>query len=122
MELTSGAVTALIDRLERAGWVSRVPNPGDRRSVLLELSPTARAAGAEQLGSYEAAVESATERVSASPRETDPRWPASCGLSPTRRAIRVRRASPLKKALSGLTTSSEGCGRFAPGGPSGYQR
>jgi DNA-binding MarR family transcriptional regulator len=34
--LTTGAVTALIDRLERAGFVRRVPNPQDRRSILVE--------------------------------------------------------------------------------------
>ena len=33
--LTSGAVTRLIDRLERAGYVQRTPHPQDRRSVLI---------------------------------------------------------------------------------------
>jgi DNA-binding MarR family transcriptional regulator len=42
--LTTGAVTMLVDRLERAGFVRRVPNPEDRRSVLIEvLPPAARA-------------------------------------------------------------------------------
>jgi DNA-binding MarR family transcriptional regulator len=41
--LSSGAVTALIDRLERHGLVERVPHPSDRRSVL--LCPTERAEG-----------------------------------------------------------------------------
>ena len=39
LSLTSGAVTMLVDRLERAGWVHRRPHPGDRRYVLIELSP-----------------------------------------------------------------------------------
>lgn len=39
--LTSGAATALIDRLERAAYVRRVPNPKDRRSVLIQLIPDA---------------------------------------------------------------------------------
>lgn len=34
--LTSGAVTTLVDRLARLGWVARRPNPDDRRSVLVE--------------------------------------------------------------------------------------
>jgi DNA-binding MarR family transcriptional regulator len=34
--LTTGAVTSLIDRLEKAGYVRRTPNPRDRRSVLVE--------------------------------------------------------------------------------------
>lgn len=33
--LTTGAATRLIDRLERAGYVRRAPNPHDRRSVLV---------------------------------------------------------------------------------------
>lgn len=36
--LTSGAVTALIDRLERAGYVHRKPDPDDRRRVLVEVT------------------------------------------------------------------------------------
>ncbi len=37
--LTSGAVTGVIDRLERAGYVRRVSDPGDRRRVKLEVTP-----------------------------------------------------------------------------------
>lgn len=33
---TTGSVTGLIDRLEKAGYARRVPNPRDRRSVLVE--------------------------------------------------------------------------------------
>jgi DNA-binding MarR family transcriptional regulator len=36
--VTTSAMTAMIDRLERAGLVSRVPHPSDRRSVLIRLS------------------------------------------------------------------------------------
>lgn len=39
--ISSGAATALIDRLERAGYVERVPNPIDRRSVLIKILPDA---------------------------------------------------------------------------------
>ena len=39
--LTTGAVTMIVDRLERAGFVRRVPNPEDRRSVLVEVLPPA---------------------------------------------------------------------------------
>ena len=45
--LTSGAITAVIDRLERAGYARRVPDPSDRRRVLVE--PTEKA--------YEASME-----------------------------------------------------------------
>ena len=36
MFLTPGAVTQLADRLEHAGYLKRTPNPGDRRSFLLQ--------------------------------------------------------------------------------------
>lgn len=39
--LTSGAMTALIDRLERAGYVERTADPGDRRKVLVRIRPEA---------------------------------------------------------------------------------
>jgi DNA-binding Lrp family transcriptional regulator len=35
--LTTGAVTGMIDRLHRAGYVDRRPNPDDRRGVLVAL-------------------------------------------------------------------------------------
>jgi DNA-binding MarR family transcriptional regulator len=38
LALTSGAITMLVDRLERAGLVRRGPHPTDRRSVLVRLS------------------------------------------------------------------------------------
>jgi len=36
--LTTGAMTAAIDRLERLGYARRVADPHDRRKVLVELS------------------------------------------------------------------------------------
>jgi len=37
--VTSGAMTGRIDRLERVGLVARNPDPSDRRSVLVGLTP-----------------------------------------------------------------------------------
>jgi len=42
MAITTGAVTGLIDRLERAGWVQRTRHEADRRQVLIELAPGPR--------------------------------------------------------------------------------
>lgn len=36
--LTSGSVTAMLDRLESAGFIRRVPNPNDRRGVLVKIN------------------------------------------------------------------------------------
>ena len=53
LRLTSGAITGVIDRLERAGWVSRRAHEHDRRSVRVTLSDRARAEGARAVGRYE---------------------------------------------------------------------
>lgn len=50
VDLSSASVTALVDRLERAGHVRRVRDADDRRRVALELSESAMAAGAEFFG------------------------------------------------------------------------
>ncbi len=36
--LTTGAITGLVDRLERAGYVRRKPDPHDRRRVIIRLN------------------------------------------------------------------------------------
>ena len=41
--LTSGAITGVIDRLERAGYAVRQADPGDRRKVLVRASPAVQA-------------------------------------------------------------------------------
>jgi len=46
--VASATMTATLDLLERRGWIRRVPNPGDRRSVLIETTPLGRAT-ADQL-------------------------------------------------------------------------
>lgn len=35
--LTTGAITGVVDRLERKGYVRRRPDPGDRRRVMIEV-------------------------------------------------------------------------------------
>lgn len=37
--LSSGGVTVALDRLEKAGYIHRQPNPADRRSLLITLVP-----------------------------------------------------------------------------------
>ncbi|MCC6830191.1 MAG: MarR family transcriptional regulator [Thermoleophilia bacterium] len=42
MLISSGTVTHRLDKLEKRGLVARRPDPGDRRSVLVSLTPEGR--------------------------------------------------------------------------------
>ena len=48
--MSSGAVTALVDRLERAGYVERRPNPRDRRSSVVRVTRAGVEEGVRHLG------------------------------------------------------------------------
>jgi len=41
--VTSGAITARLDRLEKAGLISRAPHPADRRGVIVQLTERGKA-------------------------------------------------------------------------------
>jgi DNA-binding MarR family transcriptional regulator len=47
--LSTGAITGVVDRLERAGFVSRVPDPEDRRRVVIAGCTERRAADMRHL-------------------------------------------------------------------------
>ena len=56
--ITTGGTSKLVDRIEASGYCRRVPNPGDRRSSLLELTPV----GKQLLDTATAAVDEELER------------------------------------------------------------
>ena len=59
--LTSGATTAMLDRLEKAGLIERRPNPDDRRGTLI----TPAKSGAEKVASwFESARKAQDEMIS----------------------------------------------------------
>ncbi|ROS75249.1 DNA-binding MarR family transcriptional regulator [Curtobacterium sp. PhB130] len=64
LELSTGAMTSLIDRLEKRAHIERRPNPDDRRSILLHLTASGEAV-AKQIG----AVYSAAFREVVAPAE-----------------------------------------------------
>jgi MarR family transcriptional regulator, organic hydroperoxide resistance regulator len=45
--ITTGGTSKLVDRIEASGYCRRLPNPDDRRSSLLELTPEGRLIFAE---------------------------------------------------------------------------
>jgi DNA-binding MarR family transcriptional regulator len=50
MHLSSGAMTNRLDRLEAAGLIRRLPDPNDRRGVLIEPTEAGHAAWEESVG------------------------------------------------------------------------
>src|SRR5207237_9693381 len=86
--LSKSGLTRLVDRIEEAGLVQRAAAPGDRRSLLIVLTPTGekllkRAAPIHEDGirrhfsayiraSEAATVEAALSRIAAAAREHDP--------------------------------------------------
>lgn len=58
---TTGAVTHMIDRLEKAGYVRRKPDPQDRRRVLVE----ALAPGLERIASFYDGLDARSRRLMA---------------------------------------------------------
>ena len=91
--LTTGAVTAMIDRLERAGHVRRVRDEEDRRRVLVEVTPRTRRAAEklyEPLSARWAAVSKELHeraaRVPARVREEGPRDQPGAGGDDARQA------------------------------------
>jgi DNA-binding MarR family transcriptional regulator len=50
LQLTSGAITNRVSRMESSGWVSRELDPDDRRSVLVSLTPAGQRRAMEVFG------------------------------------------------------------------------
>ncbi|MGG7306072.1 MarR family winged helix-turn-helix transcriptional regulator [Curtobacterium sp. AB451] len=55
LELSTGAMTSLIDRLEQRGHIERRPNPADRRSILVHLTASGSEVASEIGSVYTAA-------------------------------------------------------------------
>jgi MarR family 2-MHQ and catechol resistance regulon transcriptional repressor len=70
VDLTSGAITSAVDRLEAQGLVVRTADPDDRRTRFVSLTPKGAARIREVFGVHKRAMESATRGLTASERET----------------------------------------------------
>jgi DNA-binding MarR family transcriptional regulator len=68
--LTSGSVTALVDRLTSRKLVKRSPSRTDRRMVFIELTKTGHAASWKQLKAFIVSVEQAAASLSAAEQRT----------------------------------------------------
>jgi DNA-binding MarR family transcriptional regulator len=65
--LTSGATTAMLDRLEKAGFIERRPNPDDRRGTLIVPAKS----GAERAASWFESARKAQDELISSYSESE---------------------------------------------------
>ncbi|MBK7453080.1 MAG: MarR family transcriptional regulator [Anaerolineales bacterium] len=65
--LTSGATTAMLDRLEKAGLIERRPNPNDRRGTLIAPAPSS----AEKAASWFESARKAQDELISSYSESE---------------------------------------------------
>jgi DNA-binding MarR family transcriptional regulator len=68
--VTSGAMTARLDRLEKAGLVQRAPHPSDRRGVVVQLTTNGLALVDAALGAHVANEHEILAGLTGEERET----------------------------------------------------
>ena len=82
LAITVGGVSQAVDRLEKSGLLSRRPNPEDRRSSIVELTP----AGRKVLKTARATFDDELERQLRAPLSADALTQFASALDTVRRA------------------------------------
>ena len=70
IELTSGAITTAVDRLECRGLVTREAHPSDRRARIVRLTALGKKHAAKVFTGHKAAMDSAASGLSKTERAT----------------------------------------------------
>ena len=70
VDLTSGAITSAVDRLEAQGLVVRTPDPEDRRTRFVSLTPKGAARIRDVFGVHKRTMEGVTSSLTTAERET----------------------------------------------------
>ena len=70
IELTSGAITTAVDRLESRGLVAREAHPTDRRARIVRLTAPGQRRAAELFAGHKMAMDSAASGLSKTERAT----------------------------------------------------
>ena len=70
IELTSGAITTAVDRLESRGLVTREAHPSDRRARIVRLTANGKKQAAKVFAGHKTAMDSAGRGLSKSERAT----------------------------------------------------
>ncbi|HKJ35490.1 MAG TPA: MarR family transcriptional regulator [Solirubrobacterales bacterium] len=95
MMLTSGAITALADRLEELGWLTREAHPSDRRSTVLRLTERAHATADRIFDPFAAEITDAAAGLSPAEREACRRFLAQAAALADRHAERIAQQASL---------------------------
>jgi DNA-binding MarR family transcriptional regulator len=96
--LTTGAITAVLDRLERGGYARRVRDKSDRRRVLVEVTEKTRRLGAEMFADLARTVAVELDRYSSDELEVILRFVRlDRDINEEQRARLVERARRVKK-------------------------
>ena len=90
--MSPGAVTALVDRLEKKGYVERLPNPEDRRSALVRETETGLMDSLEHLWPYIEEMRGIEERFSEEERAIIARFLSASTEATHRHAEEDRRS------------------------------
>ena len=93
LALTSGAVTALVDRLEQLGWVTREPHPTDRRSIIVRAAQSGGAVEA-LYAPFARALAQAALKLSAAERTAATRFLEEAATIAAEQANRLAKTEP----------------------------
>src|SRR5207253_9738428 len=96
--LTAGAITGLIDRLTKAGAVKRVPDPDDRRKVILVVTSELRSGKTSvYFDSFQAALQRLYKRFSDEEIRIIDRYSREVSALLQEETARLRLTSPFKR-------------------------
>jgi DNA-binding MarR family transcriptional regulator len=100
--MTSGGATALVQRLEREGFVAREPHPHDRRSALLSLTPEIERQAGDALAPLVDAIDDLVNRLPVGDRRLVTRFLAAVAEAGERHADELaRRADAAAQPVAG---------------------
>jgi DNA-binding MarR family transcriptional regulator len=91
LQLSSGGTTGLIQRLQRAGHVSRHAHPSDRRSAVVRLTPSIAIWAAEAWAPFVADIDALASELSDGEREVIRRFLEGAAGAAERHADRLGR-------------------------------
>ena len=123
-DLTTGAVTGVVDRLGRAGYVTRRPDPADRRSVTIATVPERAAEVVEAVGPLVEAVDGLLAARTVTERDAIGTFLIEAGRAVDAETARLRAgtrggfvgnrfSAPLAGATRGRLVFTSGAPRFA---------